>query len=209
VGADARDPAAEIAREVLRLHDGVLAERTLVGQVGAARRLADYCAGHGVEMARAYLALAEQEERDQGTSRDRAREVTPEQSEAFVREQFRIWRESSGVLRNRGAFVDAWAARAWAYELARERMGRELDKLQRRIGRQREANRKMRDALEASLSRERRLGEAALALVDGALDAGDYYEVPTELMDALAEPLLAARRRAGGGASEAEGGERA
>jgi hypothetical protein len=57
--------AEEIAREVLRLHDEVLAERTLVGQVGAARRLADYCAGHGVEMARAYLALIEERDRSE------------------------------------------------------------------------------------------------------------------------------------------------
>ena len=40
-------------------------------------------------------------------------------------------------------FSDAWATHAFIQELSRDRMGKELNKLQSRIHRQREANRKL------------------------------------------------------------------
>lgn len=71
---------------------------------------------------------------------------------------FDSWRKAREDAMNRGQsrwhlegrddFVQAWANIAYVAELERDKMGRELNKLQQRIGRQRKANRKLREKIE-------------------------------------------------------------
>ncbi len=65
----------------------------------------------------------------------------------FIEEEFERWRSlrESGVAREleQASFVTAWARVAWHAEAQNDLMGKQMAKLQLRIGRQRTANRNM------------------------------------------------------------------
>lgn len=73
----------------------------------------------------------------------------------FIKEQYEIWREETGTPIEgktlteslRGQAERAYA-RAWLAEGREIKMGREINKLQQRIARQRKANRELRHALQ-------------------------------------------------------------
>jgi hypothetical protein len=190
------DPAAEIAREVLRLHDEVLAERTLVLQVGAGRRLADYCAGHGVEMARAYLAAYEENER----LRYQDGVVTPSGSspaplpgsrgtaEEIAREVLRLGEATRGHAGD-GAGVPRFVAQQEYIHYA-EAHGEELALAYLALSEERDQG-----PLREAAKRYEDLLDAALLCVDLATDVGYAYEVPHEQHERLMVLALSERRR--------------
>lgn len=68
-------------------------------------------------------------------------------TKTLAEQEFERWRKLRDPQLKRESFVTAWAKVAWLAEGRMHAMGRDLAKLQYRIGRQRKANRELRNVL--------------------------------------------------------------
>lgn len=103
-------------------------------------------------------------EADKARIQNEAKVRTALEDPNFAEREFQRWREGKRRDLERESFATAWAKVAWLAEGRVLAMGRELAKVQARIGRQRKANRELVRALEGREREVERLTAANDAL---------------------------------------------